>query len=58
MFDCARQGLKTYQLVLFNNIFVQYFQVCLVLSFLIFQTETNSEAYSEPCQTPNMEIFA
>ena len=25
MFDCAMQGLKMYELVLFNNIFVQLF---------------------------------
>ena len=73
------QRPKVYELVLFNNIFVQLFwsslsSFCLVLpsrrlsdTFDI-QTdfkngtsltlEANSEAYSEPCQTFKIEVFA
>ena len=36
MFDCATQGLKIYELDLFNNIFVQLFSSSSGSSFLVF----------------------
>ena len=36
MFDCATQGLKIYELVLFNNVFVQLFLKSFSFFFLVF----------------------
>ena len=36
MFDCAMQGLKMYELVLFNNIFIQLFSSSVGSFFLVF----------------------
>ena len=75
----TEQRVKVYELVLFNNIFVQLFWSTFGSFFLVlpsirlfgtFDIQTdlkmklsltlgaNSEAYSGPCQTSKMEVFA
>ena len=64
MCDCVMQGLKMYELVLFNNIFVQLFSISFGSCSFVFPSrwlsvtldiqtslEATSEAYSEPCHT-------
>ena len=56
------QRTKVYELVLFNDIFVQLSVTFDIQTDLQNETpltlEANSEAYSEPCQISTIEVFA